>query len=79
MYAIVLLYCFIELGFTLTHICIKYIPGDPSTISSNQFSKESPDFTCSSIFLLENMYFNLTLSKPNSQEIGNSLPIYFES
>ena len=31
----VLLYCFTKVNVTLTHICIKWVQGDPSTIFGN--------------------------------------------
>ena len=65
-------------------ICIKWVPGDPSTIFlATNFSRkmpESSDSMYSSIFMLENIwYHHFTWSAQNSQEIVNYAPIQFGS
>ena len=70
----VLGYSFIKSSLTL--ICVKWVPGDPSTIFLAiifiQQMPESSGSMYSSILMLENMlYHHFTWSGSNSQEIVN--------
>ena len=68
----------------LTLICIKSVPGDPSTVFvATSFTRKMPNSSnsmYSSIFMLGNIwYYNFTWSGPSLQEIVYFISIYFGS